>query len=524
MTRREQAAETLAAAGALTVAYGRMRIRELRILLFNPLAVVFALVATSGYIWVLVSQGEVLATNPSATQPYIAGIVFGLCIISVALTAQRGSPLRLQPGDIAWALQSRQGPAVILLVHGVGSALLAFFGASVGAATALVLREESPLFGPVSGLAVMTVLLVLRATSLGAHLVGQSRSRRTRMAGIAALIVVTGAWAASSLSHVLGLGEKMWLFRALTEVTAAPFRVVLEPELGDLRVSLALLLLAVLVLSVVIARARSFVEPAVHESILANQLQKVLSGGKVAPLQGRGYKTGLSSWSRWPAGPLAAVLASHLAQARRRRVQYIGTAVVLNVVVLVPIFLQEYIPAATGLIIALLILTFSSPSQPAATELDHQHLLLAHASLARIGFAGICLNALLDLLVCAPAMVLGVSLYLGSPFWGVVSLVPVALFTMSSSLAGVASRALSDAPLGRAFVALILAALPLLIAITAVLSYGEELLAARLWLTVSGTMLVSAALNAGITIAVFVSVRPGRYEQEQRLVSNPLPG
>lgn len=515
MTRRSQAGDTLSAAAALAIAYGRMRVREFRVLLSNPLALVFAAVAASGYIWVLITQGDLVANDPSSTQPYVVGFILGLCLIAVALTAQRGSPLRLQPADISWALQSRQGPPTVLLVHSLGSSLLAFFGATVTATTALGLRGEPPIFGPISGLVVMSILLALRATSLGAHLVGKSRSKRTRTVGIVTLLGASLIWFVSFFSHFSGLGENLGVLNAVADIGASPFRAIVEPELGDLRISVAILALAALALSAVVARADIFVEPSVHESILANKLQKVLSGGKTAPMQGQGYKTGLRSWSRWPESPMAAVLNAHLAQARRRRLQDICTAVVLNIMVLAPIFLDTYVPGASGLVIALLVLTLSSPSQPTATELDHQHLVLANVSLAKIGFAGIFLNALVDLLACAPGAIIGLSLYLGSPFWGILYLVPLAIYMVGSSLAGVGARALSDAPLGRSFVSLVLGAVPLLVAISSVLSYGEEHAPIRLWLTITGTMLVSVVIYAGITLAVFVSARPASRVEAQ---------
>lgn len=513
MNPRSPIVEVLSPAAALTLSYVRMRIRELRILLFNPLALVFAVVATGGYIWVLVTQGDHLANNPSVTQPYVAGFVFGLCLIIVCLTAQRGSPVRLQLGDVSWALQSRHGPRIVLLVHGIGASLIAFIGATVAAAVALALRGEPPALGPISGFAVLSVLLTLRAASLGSHLLGQSRSKGARLAGILTLVAASLVWFGSFVTRFLGVGENVWLVDVVTEIGASPFRALIEPEHSGLGVSGAILVLAAAVLTIVIGQANAFVEPAVHESILANQLQKVLSGGQASSLQGRGYKAGLSSWTRWPDNPLHALLCSHLAQARRRRTQYIGTAVVMNVIVLVPILLRDLVPAGTGLLIALLVLTLSSSSQPAAIELDHQHLLLADLSLTKAGIAGICLNALLDLLVCAPAMIIGVSMVLGSPLWGLAFLVPLAVYLLSSSFGGVGARALSDAPLGRAFVSLLFGAIPLLTAVSAVAAYGDDNLAPRLWLTATGTLLVSALLYAGIVIAVFVSARPqGTYD------------
>ncbi|QHC73367.1 hypothetical protein [Rathayibacter sp. VKM Ac-2805] len=505
--------EVLSSAAALTLSQVLMRLRELRILLFNPLALVAAVVAAGGYIWVLVTQGDHLADDPSTAQPYVAGFVFGLCLIIVSLTAQRGSPLRLQPGDVSWALQSRHGPRVVLLVHGVGASLSAFIGATVSAAVALALRGEPPALGPISGFAVLSVLLALRAASLGSHLLGQSRFKGARLAGVSTLVAASLVWVGSFVARFVGVGEDVWLVDVVTETGASPFRAVIEPEHSGLGVSGAVLVLAAAVLTICFGRANAFVEPAVHESILANQLQKVLSGGQTSSLQGRGYKAGLSSWTRWPDDPLHTLLCSHLAQARRRRTQYIGTILMMNVIVLVPILLRDFVPAGTGLLIALLVLTISSPSQLAATELDHQHLLLADVSLIRAGLVGVCLNALLDLLVCAPALVIGVSIVLGSPLWGLAFLLPLVLYLLSSSFGGVGARALSDATLGRAFVSLLLGAIPLLTAVSAVAAYGDDHLALRLWLTTTGTLLVSTLLYAGMAIAVFVTARPqGTHE------------
>lgn len=508
MNPRSRIVEAVSPAAALTLAYVRIRIREFRILLFNPLALVFTVVAASGYIWVLVTQGDHLANDPSASQPYIAGFCFGLCLIVVSLTAQRGSPLRLQPGDVSWALQSRQGPRSVLLVHGIGASLVAFVGATVTAGIALALRGEPPIFGPISGFAVVSVLLALRASSLGSHLLGQSQSKGMRLAAMLTLVAASLMWVGSYVTRFLGVGNNVWFVDFVTEIGASPFRALIEPEDGGFGVSLVIFLLAATVLTIVIGRADAFVEPAVHESILANQLQKVLSGGQASSLQGRGYKSGLTSWTCWPDSPLNALLCSHLAQARRRRLQYIGTAVVMNVIVLVPFLLRDFVPVGIGLLIALLVPTLSSPSQPAATELDHQHLLLADLSLAKAGVAGVCLNALLDLMMCAPAMVIGVGIFLGSPLWGLAFLVPLAVYLLSSSFGGVGAHALSDAPLGRAFVSLLLGAIPLLTAVSAIASYGDDYLAPRLWLTVTGTLLVSALLYAGMALAVFVAARP----------------
>lgn len=493
---------------ALTEAYIRIRVRALRILLFNPLALVFAVLGAAGYIWVLVSQGDVLAKDQSAEQPYIASLVFGLCIILVSLTAQRGSPLRFQPGDVSWALQSYQGPRIVILVHSISSSVMAFIGSSVASSTALYFRGEPLIYGFISGFAVMSVLLALRMVSLGSHLIGNSNVRWIRIIGVICLTITSIVWVAAFLHHFFRQNKNIWS-EALTTIATTPFRAIFEPERGDLSVSLLALALSIVVLSVLIVRADAFVESAVHESILANQLSKVLSGGQVAPLQGRGYKSGLKSWTHWPQSPLAAVLFSHLAQARRRRLQYIGTAATLNVIVLVPLFLSDYIPGATGIVIALLILTLSTPSQSVATELDHQHLLLANVSLCRVGFASVCLNALLDLVTCAPAIFIGLWLYFGSPGWALLFLLPLAIYTLSASLAGISARAFSDAPAGRAFFSLLLCGLPFLIALVTVSSYGEANVVVRMWLTVSGTMIVSSALYASVTMAVFISARPG---------------
>lgn len=105
------------------------------------------------------------------------------------------------------------------------------------------------------------------------------------------------------MARFVGVGEDVWLVDVVTETGASPFRAVIEPEHSGLGVSGAVLVLAAAVLTICIGRANAFVEPAVHESILANQLQKVLSGGQASSLQGRGYKAGLSSWTRWPDDP-----------------------------------------------------------------------------------------------------------------------------------------------------------------------------------------------------------------------------
>ncbi|MDF2562737.1 MULTISPECIES: hypothetical protein [Microbacterium] len=497
------------AAVALVTAYARMRIRDLRVLLLNPLALVLSAVGVVGYLWILVSQGDDISGGDQTPGVRLAGLGLGLILPLVVLTAQRGSPLRLRPGDVSWVLASRDGPVLVLLTHALGTAAMGFIGASAASAIALVLRGEPPQLGLVSGVALTSILLLIRSVSLSAHALGHRVSKHGR----AALVGVASAWAilwgvlnaAAYAGLVPDDGPFAWALAAV----AQPIAAVVSPESADLTVSAGFIVLAAIAVSVLAAKPRVFVEPAVQESILANQLSKALSGGPSSALQSRGYAVGMRSWDRWPSRPIPAVLVSHLAQIRRRRWQYPATAVVLIAVVSLCMLSGGVVPVTVGVVIAVLLPCVSAASQLAAADLDHQHLLLADVSVVRTGLAGVLLNAFFDLVVAAPAVILGVSIQFGHVGWGIAYMVPLAAFFVCSSLAGVGARAFSEAPIGRAIAGLLLSAAPLLIAVSSVLGYGDDHVACRSWVTIAGTVIVAAVLYLGLAFAVFRSALPG---------------
>ncbi|MGZ0067586.1 hypothetical protein [Microbacterium arborescens] len=497
------------AAVALVIAYARMRIRDLRVLLINPLALVLSALGAVGYLWVLVTQGDDVSGGDQTPGVRVAGLVLGLILALVVLTAQRGSPLRLRPGDVSWVLTSRDGPVLMLLTHAFGSAAMGFIGASAASAVALVLRGEPPQLGLVSGVALSSILLLIRSVSLCAHALGQRISKRGRTALVGVASVWAIAWAALNAAAYAGLVPPGSPFEWGLSVVAQPIAAVVSPESADLTVSVWCMVLAVIAVSMLAAKPRAFVEPAVQESILANQLSKALSGGPSSALQGRGYAVGMRSWDRWPSRPISAVLVSHLAQVRRRRWQYPATAVALVAVVSVCLLSGGVVPVAVGVVIAVLLPSLSAASQLAAADLDHQHVLLADVPVVRTGLAGVLLNAGFDLVVAAPAVVLGVSAQFGHMGWGIAYLVPLGLFFVCSSLAGVGARAFSEAPIGRAVAGLVLSAAPLLIAVSSVIGYGDDHVALRSWVTIAGTVMVAAVLYFGLAFAVFRSALPG---------------
>lgn len=350
------------AAVALVTAYARMRIRDLRVLLLNPLALVLSAVGVVGYLWILVTQGDDISGGDQTPGVRLAGLGLGLILPLVVLTAQRGSPLRLRPGDVSWVLASRDGPVLVLLTHALGTAALGFIGASAASAVALVLRGEPPQLGLVSGVALTSILLLIRSVSLSAHALGHRVSKRGR----AALVGVASAWAilwgVLNAAAYAGLVPDDGLLGWALATFAQPIAAVVSPESADLTVSAGFIVLAAIAVPVLAAKPRVFVEPAVQESILANQLSKALSGGPSSALQSRGYAVGMRSWDRWPSRPIPAVLVSHLAQVRRRRWQYPATAVVLIAVVSLCMLSGGVVPVAVGVVIAVLLPSVSAAS------------------------------------------------------------------------------------------------------------------------------------------------------------------
>src|SRR6218665_1527893 len=181
----------------LAGAYLRMRVRSLSMLLLNPLALVLLASLACSYFLVLFVEGSNLRTQSMpGSWTEIAAFTYGILLIVVALTAQRGSPLRLHLADVSWALQSPEGPRVSALLHGAMSAVLALIGSSSASAIALTMRGENPIYGVVSGVSIASLMLLLRGVSLSLHLIGLVAPRLVRMllpfVLIAAAVLILG--------------------------------------------------------------------------------------------------------------------------------------------------------------------------------------------------------------------------------------------------------------------------------------------------------------------------------------------
>ena len=494
---------------ALAATYVRLRARTLTALLTHPLAIIALLIAGSFSVQVLSTRGDAAVEHPGAAAARIAGFVLGLVLLVVMLTAQRGSPLRLQPADVSWVLQSASGPRIVLLVHSIGSAPIAFLGTTAASATALLLRGEPVLWAALSGCSMGGVLLLVRTTSLMSHLLGRSlRSSRRRYALVGVLAAGAawiGAFAQSLLGGVDTIGSTAMAIAAL------PFEVVLAPATSGPAHATAVLAISVLssvAVGVLVRRADAFVEPAVEESILARQLARALSGDGRSGLSGRGFAGGVPSWTRWPESAVGAVLASHLAQTRRRRLQDPGTAIALLALAALSVLLRETVPMPLTAILIVVILALPGPSQPIGEDLDHQHLPLADVSIGRVGFAGMALHALVSLAVALPAVVLWASVHFWSIGHGLLAVVPLALCCASAALAGIGSRTLSGVLLGRVVATVLLTLLPVVSAVVIAALYegGDD--APRTLLTLTGALLITCLLYSGLAWAALQSTRP----------------
>lgn len=508
----------LSSVAALAVAALRMRLRDLRRLLINPLALVISAVIAMGYVWLLATQSDAIADEGVGFPLAVAGFAFVLSIVLVAFTAQRGSPLRLKPADVSWVLQSSHGPVVVLLTHSFATATAALVGATTASAVALIMRDTAPRYAIVSGLAVAGILLTIRAASLAAHLFGVLVRASIRRLVALALAALTCLWIVVFIASRFSWGTISTTANNVLTVAASPFQAVLNPEQGNILAGIVLLVPSALVLIFVTQRARDFIEPAVHESILANQLSKVLAGGQPSAVQGRGFKTGLPSVERWPQSPIGALLLSHLAQARRRRWQYVGSAVAMVVVVVVAALLGSAIPAGVGLIAVALLIALPAPSQFFAADLDHQHLPLSGVNLPRAGVAAVSANAGADALVAAPSVVLGVALIFGAWPWVPLYLITLAVYCLCASFAGIGARAFSDSPVGRSIAAVAMCLIPLLLAVSAADTYGSAEQPLRLWVILTGTLTTAIVLYSGVSFAVVSSVHPGNGESGRVLV------
>jgi hypothetical protein len=500
----------LAGALALSRAYLRIRIRSTTALVTNPLAIVALVIAAPSGVWLLVQSGA--GGSPTEAPPTrIAGFVLGLSLILVSLTAQRGSPLRLQPADVSWVLQSPSGPRIVVVVHAVGTAAIAFVSTSAASATALLLREEPVAWGVLSGCAMTAVLLLIRATSLTSHLLGRIARPERRRIGLTCVLAAGAVWIALGVQSLL-VGEDS-IGSAAMSAAGLLFEVILAPEasgLAHVSATIGVLLLSSIAVGLLVRRAGIFVEPAVEESILANQLTRVLSGESNRTLAGRGYAVGRPSWTRWPDSAVGAVLASHLAQTRRRRWQEPRTALALLAVAVLSSLLRDSVPMPLGGLLLVLILALPGPSQATAQDLDHQHLPLADVSIARAGFAGVGLHALISSAVSLPAVVLWASVYLHGIGWGLLAVLPLALCCTTAALAGIGSRAFSDLLLGRVVAAVVLTMLPVAGAASSLALHGQGNDALRVLLTLSGALLISCLLSSGLAWAVLESARPAR--------------
>ncbi|QHC58321.1 hypothetical protein [Rathayibacter sp. VKM Ac-2760] len=476
----------------------------------SPLALVVLVTAVSSGVWFL-TQGGVGGGPSGAPTVRIGGFVLGLSLILVALTAQRGSPLRLQPADVSWVLQSPSGPRIVLMVHASGTAAIAFVSTSAASATALVLRGGPVAWGVLSGCAMAAVLLLVRATSLTSHLLGRtirpSRRRYALACVLTAGVVWISLWAQSLIVGEDSIGS------ASMSIAGLLFEVILVPEASGVEhasAAIGVLLLSSIAVGLLVRRAGIFIEPAVEESILANQLTRILSGESNRTLAGRGYAVGRSSWVRWPDSAVGAVLASHLAQARRRRWQEPRTALALLAVAVLSSLVRDDVPMPLSGLLLVLILALPGPSQATAQDLDHQHLPLADVSIARAGFAGVGLHALISLTVSLPAVVLWASVYLHGVGWGLLAILPLALCCMNAGLTGVGSRAFSDLLLGRVVVAVALSLLPVAGAASNLARYDQGHDALRVLVTLFGVLLISCLLSSGLAWAVLESARPAR--------------
>lgn len=488
----------------LTVAGARMKLRAASLLLLNPLAAVLLAMCAVAYIWVLVSEGGRLQ-GESLGGSWLRGAAFGfgLLLFLVIWTAQRGSPVRLQPGDVSWVLQSNQGPRVSLIFQAISGSLTAFVASSGASAVALALRGESPVFGLVSGFAIASLILLLRSVSLVAHVVGLVLPRALSGLVWSAVIVLSFVWVWLFIGHSFGAFYGWAAPDNAFDWFSGTIEAVIAPELGLPIASVVAMLAASGGVVIAAVYAQRFVEPAVHESILANQLSKVLSGGKtIGALQGRGFQTGLRSWQNWPQSPIAALLVSHFAQARRRKWQHVGSAVTFVALATMPIFFRNVLPVSVGVVAILLLSSLSAASQTFTADITHQHLVLSGVSMIKAGFAAIMLSGLISFVSLLPAVLAWGAFYYQNFLASLLLVPPLILYCLMMALAGFAACVFSEMPIGRAIASLVLCAVPLLASVSAFSAYSDPLDVARLVLTVSGTVLVAGMIYAGIVYAV----------------------
>ena len=443
-TNRHQSALIRNALIGIVAAHLRMRVRSTCLLLLNPLALVLLVSLWAGYIFVLLAGGSPsqISFMPGELLEGVS-FLYGILLLTVALTAQRGSPLRLKPADIAWGLQSQEGPRVIVLFHGVSGAFLALAGSTSASAIALSLRGENPLYGLVSGASMAIIVMLLRSVSLLSHLIGLTAPpllRRCLLLAIAGLAII---WTAIYFSRRLGI-EALSLYRGPLEVILGLFEGVLTPELGLKFYSGGLAAVSAFALVLVTLHAQQLVEPAVHEGILAEQISTVLSGAKgTQEMQSRGYKRGIVSWLRWPNSPVAALLVSHLAQTRRRVRSYVSSLASYLLIVGLFVLSRDFIPLPVGILVVVLSLSVSSPSQPLAADLEHQHLLLSGTSVSRAGFLSIGLDGILSFMVVIPAALVWGAFYFGSVSNAFVFAPVLLLYCLMSSFSGLAAHIFS---------------------------------------------------------------------------------
>lgn len=495
----------------LLIAAARQKIRAAIELLHNPLGFVVAGAIGTAGVWFLVTQqGSLGITHADGPFIEIGCYAYGALLMLVALTAQRGSPVRLQPGDVAWALQSRAGPRVVLLAQGLGTALQAFAGTSVGSALALALRGENPLLGVVVGCSVASLVLLVRSISLSMHALGRIVTVVFRQLMVALLLMGLTGWTVVFALTWLSRGIVVGLHEEAIRIAVALVQSIFAPERGMSPIVWGILAVSIGCVAFTVRSAQHLVEPAVRDSILSHQISQALRRNTGIPqLQGRGYRTGMTSWNRWPTHPIAALLVGHLAHTRRRLPTYIGNATVYLGISVGLWATRQSIPAGTETLVALVVIglmAVSAPFQPIGNELDHQHLRLSGVPLCVAGFAGTALNAALDGLIALPAILVWLILTPNPP-----ALVPLflALFLIQClviSFAGIAARLISTSPLGQAFVSVILATLPLVCATSALAMHENTTAWWPTILTFTGTLFLAAAIYSSLATAVFIDM------------------
>lgn len=489
----------LVGVGALGVATLRVRVRSLFALLANPLALVFSAAASVGFVWLLIAEGG----NPRATiaAPVwleVACYVFGLTVILVTLTAQRGSPLRLSLADVSWVLQSREGPRVILFFQFVQGSAMAFCGSSAGSALALGIRGENPLWGVVTGAAVGIALLTLRTASLASHLIGLLVPRWGRIVLLGSAGSVAVAWTLAFAEVTLSL-TGLHFARAFFERVVQAAQAFFMPERG-LPVFIGVAFCVVVcIVTVCLRYSKKFVEPAVQESILARQISQALAGDSSSLISGgRGVKTGIGSWMRWPDSAPLALLVAHWAQFRRRFTSMLVSALLYSGIVLAGWCMRDVIPMGLSVLVVVALVAMTGPAQHIATDLEHQHLRLSQYSLVRLGFVGLCSNAAHDVLTLLPAYFLWVWLRWESfgPF--AVCMPALLALCCTNALGGMASHVFAARPIGRSAVSVALILIPVLASLSATSIYGQIESPGRTTFVMCGTLGVAALLYAGV--------------------------